>query len=274
MIEETRATNEAGGNQRGMPRRWLACVALLFLAQGLVFVAIGYVKPAYVDPIAAERIRSGIECERGIPNTDENLRCNSTVWHRSMGALRTEKWTFIDAGGGLLASALTLFGFSWWSGQKSWRQLSTARSAWSVLALVSLSWLVQIPAHGLFFLTEGSRDYYPHWADSIAIPMFEIQNLVLGLFLPYIFIWMVFVVGARLSVPVLLTVSGRPIVNIFWTAAAALLVVPICLYLTVAILYGPILMVPFLWLTLWLALCARAAALSRHQSNRTSATAY
>jgi len=43
--------------------------------------------------------------------------------------------------------------------------------------------------------------------------------------------------------------------------------VPVGLVLVGAILEGPIVMVPFLWLTLWLILCARAAALTRHRPN-------
>jgi hypothetical protein len=124
---------------------------------------------------------------------------------------------------------------------------------------------MQIPAYYLFFVTEGMRDYYPQWADSIAIPIFEIQDAVHGLFLPYIAIWLVLVVCARLSVQVFSTVRGRPLVNAFWTGAAALLLMPIGWYLIIAILDGPLLMVPFLWLTVWLALCARAAALTRHR---------
>jgi hypothetical protein len=267
MIEEPEATREAGGDQRRLPRRWLLYVALFLAATGLVFVVTGFLMPAYKDPVAAERIRSGFECERGIPNHSENLRCDSKTWHRSMNALRTNKWSLVDGGGGLLASALMLFAFSWSSGQRSWGQLLTARSGLLMLALAGLSWLVQIPAYVLFFITEGARDYYPHWADSIVIPIFETRSLVLGLFLPYMSIWLIFVVGARLPVALFSTVPGRPLVNAFWTGATALILVPVGLYLISAVLDGPIMMVPFLWLTFWLALCARAAALTRHRPN-------
>jgi hypothetical protein len=91
------------------------------------------------------------------------------------------------------------------------------------------------------------------------------QSILLRLFLPYIAIWLIFIVGARLPASVFSNVPGRPLVNAFWTGAAALLFVPIGLVLIGAILEGPILMVPFLWLTLWLTLCARAAALTRHR---------
>jgi hypothetical protein len=208
-----------------------------------------------------------LECERGIPNKSENLRCDDELWHHSMSAVRTNKWNFVDGGGGLLASAVMIFVFFWWSGQKSWRQLVTPKSRLLLLALASLSWLIKIPAYELFFVTELMRGYHPHWADSIAIALSQTQGVVLRLFLPYIAIWLIFVVGARLPAPLFSSVPGRPLVNAFWTAAAALLLVPIGLCLIGAILDGPILMVPFLWLTLWLALCARAAAVSRHRSN-------
>jgi hypothetical protein len=223
--------------------------------------------PAYTDPVAAERIRSGFECERDIPNNNENRQCDNNLWHLSMNALRTNKWSLVDGGGGLLASALTMFVFRWLSGQKSWRQWSTPKSSLSILALASLSWLMQIPAYDLMFIAELTRGYHPHWADSIAIPILETQSVVLRLFLPYIAIWPVFVVGARLPTSVFSTLPGRPLVNAFWTTATALLLLPIGLYLIGTILEGPIVMVPFLWLTLWLLLCARAAALTRHRPN-------
>ena len=138
----------------------------------------------------------------------------------------------------------------------------TAKKSLWILTLASLCWLMQIPASLLFFPTEGARDYYPHWADSIAIPIFQIREVVLGLFLPYMAIWLFFVVGARLSAQVF---SGQPLVNAFWTGAAALVLVPIGLYLIIAILDGPILMVPFLWLTVWLVFSMRAAALTGYR---------
>jgi len=265
MIEELSATREVADDQPRMPRRWLVYLALLFAATGLVSVAVGSLMPAYTDPHVAERIRSGLECEPGIRNTNENLQCDTELWHRSMKTLRTNKWSLVDGGGGLLVSGLMMSIFFWWNRQKSWRQLSTPRSSLLILALAGLSWLMQIPAYGLFFMTELMRGYYPHWADSIAIPMFHFQSILLRLFLPYMAIWLLFIVGARLPVALFSTVPGRPLVNAFWSGATALLLMPIGLVLIGAILEGPILMVPFLWLTLWLMLCARAAALTRHR---------
>jgi hypothetical protein len=84
-------------------------------------------------------------------------------------------------------------------------------------------------------------------------------------FLPYMAIWLLFVVGARLPARVFSNVPGRPLVNAFWTGITAVLFVLVASVLVGAILDGPILMVPVLWLTLWLLLCARAAALTRHR---------
>ncbi len=240
-------------------------LALLLLAVGLALVIIGSLMPAYTDPMAAERIKSGLECERGIANTDKNQQCDSRLWYRSMDALRTNKWSLVDSGVGLLASGSTAYAFLWWNRQKSWRQLSTPKSIWPILALVALAWLSQIPAYELHFLIELMRGYYPPWADSIAIPIYQFRSILLRMFLPYMAIWLFFVVGARLPVVVFSTIPGRPFANTFWTVASALLLVPLALVLIGAILEGPIVMVPFLWLTLWLVLCARAAALSRHQ---------
>jgi hypothetical protein len=254
--------------QRQFPRRWLTYVTLLIAAAGLMILIIGTLMPAYTDSEPAERIRLGLECERGIPNTDKDRRCDSQLWHRSMNSLRTSKWSLVDGGAGLLLSGLTTCVFFWWRGRKPRRLWLTPKSTLSILALAGLCWLVQIPAYALHFITEMTRGYYPHWADTIAIPMIESESILLGLFLPYMAIWLAFVVGARLPVSLFSTVPGRPLVNVFWTGASALLMVPIVLVLIGAVLEGPTVMVPFLWLTLWLALCARAAALARHRPTR------
>lgn len=223
--------------------------------------------PAYTDPIAVERIKIGSECEVAVPNPkkDESPPCESTVWHRSMAGLRTYKWRLVDLGNGLMVSVLTLFVFAKWHARKSGRAVGTPKRAVSIVVLAMVSWLAIIPASTMLYFVELRRDYYPWWADSIAIPIFETGVVVLVLLLPYIALWSIFVVGARLPAPILLTVPGRPFVNIGWTAATVLLLFfPAIFGLVITILDGPILMVPFLWLTFWLAMCARAAALSRH----------
>jgi hypothetical protein len=246
-------------------RRGLFYLALLFFIIGAISIAVGSFMPAYSDPGAVERIRSGSECELGVPNKSDRSRCDSEVWHRSMDALRTYKWRLIDVGGGLLASALSIFVFAKWNGRTSWKEMTTPKRSLSIVALVALVWLMQIPAFMLFFAAEVTvRDCCPWWADSVAIPIFQTDAVVLLLFLPYVAVWLFFVGGAQLPVTVFRNVPGRPMINILWTGAAVLLCVPIVLYLINAILDGPVLMVPFLWLALWLALCARAAALSRH----------
>jgi hypothetical protein len=265
MIEESGATREADCGQPRLSRRWLICLAQLLAAAGLLLLVIGSVMPAYTDPVAAERIREGLECELGIPNTNSNQRCDSELWYRSMNTLRTSKWSLFDGGAGLVASGLTLGAFFWWSRRKPWRDVSTPKSSLSILALAGLSWLAQIYAYELYFLTEFVRGYDPHWADSITIPIFQFRRVLLRLFFPYMVVWLILLVGARLPAPVFSTIPGRPLVNAFWTGATALLLVPVGWVLIGAILEGPIVMVPFLWLTLWLTLCARAAALTRHR---------
>src|SRR6476661_3423591 len=116
------ATREARGDRPRLSRDWFVYLAVLLAAAGLVCVVIGSLMPAYTEPVVAERIRSGAECERGVPNTNENRQCDSALWHRSMDTLRTNKWSLVDGGGGLLASASMMFVFCWWSGQKSWRR--------------------------------------------------------------------------------------------------------------------------------------------------------
>jgi hypothetical protein len=241
-------------------------LALILIAIGAISIAVGSFMPAYTDQVAAERIRSGVECELGVPNKNDNFQCDSQMWHRSMDALRTYKWPLVDLGAGLLASALSILIFAKWAGPRLLRELVTPKRRWLLVALVAFAWLMQIPAYSLYFIAEVSlRDCCPWWADSVGLPLMQTQQVVLILFVPYVALWLVFIVGSRLPVPVFLTVPGRPFVNIIWTGAALFLGVPLTLYLINTIIDGPIVMVPFLWLTLWLVLCARSAALSRHR---------
>ncbi|WP_431205155.1 hypothetical protein ACQ86E_09425 [Bradyrhizobium betae] len=224
--------------------------------------------PAYTDVVAAERIRTGQECEPGIPNANPDRRCPDEQWYKAMNNLRTRKWRFVDAGAGLVASGLTVCGFMWLGRKKTWRELSTPKGSLWIIGLASAAWLLQIPAYDLLFMTELARGYYPPWSDSVMIPMSQVQDILLWLFLPYLVIWLVFVVGSRLPVKVFSNASGRPLVNAFWTGVTALLFVPIALILIGAILDGPTMIVPLLWLVLWLLLCARSAALTRHRPAR------
>ncbi|MBB4374216.1 hypothetical protein GGD63_007045 [Bradyrhizobium sp. cir1] len=253
-------------NHRGPSRRWLVYFALFLTLAGGLAVAIGWHLPAYTDAEAAERIRAGLECEPGIPNRDQDHRCPHELWRSSMDGLRTGKWGFVDTGAGVLLSGLTWCSFLWWTRGRSLKQLSTPKHGLSIIALASAAWLLQIPAYNLSFMTELARGYDPPWSDSIIIPISEVQSVLLWLFLPYVAIWLLFLVRARLPAKVFSNVSGRPLVNAFWTAVTALLFAPVALVLIGAILDGPVMTVPLLWLTLWLLLCARSAALTRHQA--------
>jgi hypothetical protein len=264
MIERPIETREA--NVQGQySRRWLSRLIVLIAVAGAILLIIGLLLPAYTDSEAAERIRSGFECEPGIINPEKNRQCDEQLWRRSMNSLRTGKWRFVDSGVGLLLSGLTMYVFFWWRRRQPGRLWLTPKSILSILALAGLCWLMQVPAYALHFMTEVARGFHPHWADSIAISMIDSESILLGLFLPYMAIWLVFLVGARLPVSIFSTAPGRPLLNAFWTGASALLMVPTALVLIGAVLAGPTLMVPFLWLTLWLALSARAAALTRHR---------
>jgi hypothetical protein len=265
MIEHSSAAPRLADDRRWMRLSSLGSISIIVSILGAILLATGLWMPAYTDSVAAERIRSGSECERGVRNENENLQCNNEQWHRSMDSLRTDKWQFVDLGSGLMASALSILAFAKWKGRKSWSEMATPRRKLSFLILVSVCWLMQIPGYDVFYLMELTRGYHPWWADSIGIPIYETRRLVTNLFLPYLGIWLCFVVGARLPARAFSMVANRPVVNFFWTVSSVLLAAPVGLCLMDAIFEGPTLMVPFLWLTLWLTLCARAAALTRHR---------
>jgi hypothetical protein len=214
-IKEQNDTLKPAGSQSRLLRHWPICLALLVVAVGFLLVAIGASMPAYTDPVAADRIRSGLECRRGVPNPDVDRLCSNEIWHRSMNELRTIKWGLVDQGGAMLASGLTMCVFLCWSRRKSWRKWSTPRWNFSVLALAAVAWLIQIPAYDLFFITELTRDHLPHWADSISIPMLASHTNLFQWFLPYMAIWSLFVIGARLPARIFSNLPGRPLVNAF-----------------------------------------------------------
>lgn len=251
-------------DHRGGFRRWLVYLALVMTSVGSLAVTVGWLMPAYTNAVTAERIRAGQECEPGVPNTSQDHQCPDELWHSSMDNLRTNKWHFVDVGAGLLMSGLMWCGFLWWTRKRDLRDLSTPKSGLGIIALASMVWLLQIPAYDLLFISELSRGYLPPWADSITIPMSQVQAILISLFIPYLVIWLLFVVGARLPAPLFSAAPGRPLINAIWTGLAALLLVPVILVLIGAIIDGPTMMVPLLWLSVWLVLCARAAALSRH----------
>jgi hypothetical protein len=212
-------------------QRWIFSLAKVLAFAGVVLVAIGTAVPAYKDPKAAQLIFSGAECEVGVPNRNENLHCDSVVWQRSMESLRTSKWLIVDVGMGFLASALSfaLFGaYCRRAGIKSWTDLRTPKSSATIVVLAGISWFAQIPAYLILIVVElAFRDCCPWWADSVAIPIFEIPRLVGALFFPYmaiwLFIWGVFLFKSRLPASILLTVPGSPMSDILWTTAALLL---------------------------------------------------
>jgi hypothetical protein len=252
-------------------RRWILSVASVLALIGFVLVAIGSMMPAYSEPKAAQLIFSGAECVVGVPNPDPGLVCADDVWTRSMASLQTGKWRYLDAGMGLLASALTLVVFGWYCrrvGWEAWADLKTPRRAGTFVILASICWFVQIPAQLVsLFVAFTTRDCCPWWADSMIIPMVEIPMVGVALFFPYLAIWVCLWLGflfrSRLPAPFFLIVPERKAVTILWTVATLVLAAPLMLYLGYTVLNGPTLMVPFLWLSLWLVLCLRAAALSR-----------
>ena len=62
--------------------RWLGYLAVLSAVAGLMLLVTGYLMPAYTDSVAAERIRSGAECKRGVPNTNEDRQCETDPGRR------------------------------------------------------------------------------------------------------------------------------------------------------------------------------------------------
>jgi hypothetical protein len=248
----------------------LVVVGLLALVGG-AFLITGLFTPPYRDADAALQVIFGKECELGVPNPSHNQICDSDTWHRSMERLLTNKWPYIDFGIGLIVFSISLAVFGWFYHRKGclrWREIQTPKTFTTIILMAALCWLIQIPAYLMSLFVELSRNYYPWWADSFAIPLSEIPSGLIALFVPYLLLWaaigLVFFYKSRLPTPVFPPMSEAFFRHAVWTTLTTIIAAPVLFDLGSVLVYGPSLMVPFLALTLWLLICARAAALNRH----------
>ena len=244
----------------------LVAMALALAAAGGALIRVSADMSPYTDSALAERLKSGAECEPGVPNPNPTV-CDRATWDRSMRAVTTEKWHYLDRGKGLIASALRLLAFALYCsirGETKLRNLRTPRRATTILILLGGAWLTQVPAFWMLLYTYLERGYFARWADGHAmlthIDIWAVLILLVPLVLSF---WLIFLYRSRLPVPLWLTIPGRPWLTVFWSLVALPLFVYFMAGLVSAIRQNAIL-VPPMALCVWLVLCARAAGLSRH----------
>ncbi len=250
-------------------------VGLLALVGG-AFLITGLFTPAYRDADAVQQVIFGKECEPGVANPSQDGMCDSKIWHRSMESLRTNKWPYVDFGIGLIVSSISLAAFGGVYHRKGclrWREIQTPKTFTVIFLMAAMCWLVQIPAYLMSLFVEFSRNYYPWWADSLAIPLSEIPSGLIALLVPYLLLWaaigLVFFYKSPLPAPIFPPMSGAFVRHALWTILTMIIAAPVLFVLGSVLVYGPSLMVPFLALTLWLLICARAAALNRYTIAKT-----
>jgi hypothetical protein len=248
----------------------LMVFALGLASAGAILLWISSDMPVFTNSAVAERVWSGQECEPGVPNPNPP-ECDTETWVRSMRGLSTSKWDYHDIGSGLIASALTLLAFSLCfhlRGERTLRSLRTPRHVGAVLAIFAASWLMQIPAFIFSRQIEIERRYGPPWADAQSMSTHIANFGVLVFLVPLTFLfWLIFFHRSRLPAPLWLTVPGRPWLTAFWTLVAALPFALFAGYLVAAHISNTAL-VPIGWVGIWVVLCGRAAALSRHLQDR------
>jgi len=61
----------------------------------------------------------------------------------------------------------------------NFKTIYTLRRRWQYFVIANIAWFFLIPAGYVYYYLRGARGDYPMWADSIAIPMFYGQTIVL-----------------------------------------------------------------------------------------------
>ena len=91
-------------------------------------------------------------------------------WYTEREKLNTLRPLLNDTATGLLALAATLSLFQFLSGFPL-RGAQSPRRRWMVLAIYLFALAIQLPSAIVYYGVRQSRFEYPHWADSIAIPI-------------------------------------------------------------------------------------------------------
>jgi len=229
--------------------------------QGVASMSRAAAMPALTGPGRVEVLRSVL-----LPDDRAESAAFKIEYWREVGALNTGKWRLLERGRGFvvlagagLAAVLLL---RLWDARNLAR-VRTPRSARSFLLLGVLAWVGLVPAEWIALLELAGRGHLPYWADSAGLPMLSWAFVVLAP-LPVVvgLAWFGVLRRARLPASLWTWDRARPVRNLFWIVACAALALFFAALLARAVELGVFLAVPLAAVLVYLALSARAAALS------------
>ena len=194
-------------------------------------------------------------------------------WANEMHALRTGKWRRHDLGRGLITVALCLIGiivfFRLWDVRNA-LAIETPGSLLSMLLMITGTWLSVIVVNAADLSEAQERHHFPHWADSIGIPISSVAIIVLAA-------WPILLIGGWISargapLPVTLWAwdAMHPRWSAFWSAAYGTVALLILVSLITDGIRGYFLYIPLQLLAAYLVLSGRAAHLSRNARSRSA----
>lgn len=211
--------------------------------------------PGYLDPARASALRAADWTAAA------DLDAFTQDWFRQMDEVRTAKWDIQDFGVGLFTLSLTLLLAARFFGVRELtqiRRMNTPRTMHGFLIPGTIAWLGTTVSYVYVLFRNFSRDYYPSWADSIAIPLTAVPGPLLLLPIPLVLGWLI-LRRATLSVNLWIWNSARPLRSWSWAFFFSALCLLLGLFLLGAILNGDFILVPLALTGLYLCLSARAA---------------
>ncbi len=153
-------------------------IPAVLIAISILLAGIAWTIPAYSDP----------EWDKEFLSVDvsvENTRDPSKRWYSAKAAAQTPRNDLVDLSIGILGLAIstaTLFQLKSVNVVSDLWSLSTPGSRRNFLVAATLAWCSFVPAQWVALSFEVSRGDFPWWADSIAIPGYQILiAVVVGL---------------------------------------------------------------------------------------------
>jgi hypothetical protein len=230
---------------------------LFLVALGALVITFGESMPAYTDP----------GWQRRFADVDftavKDFDSLTTEWYAAKLEVETPRNRLVDLGMGFIALGVGFALLFALTHVRSFRDIGSLRSPstrYSFLALSAVVWLSFIPAEWNWLGYALSRGDYPHWADSIGIPMYAVQTFGQN-GLPVVLVGVLITLRGT-TLPVKLW--SRPILGRAYVVNIALIIAGI---LALLVLLSGVVSQPFLvpsaLFTLYLLLSGRAAAAVR-----------
>ena len=190
-------------------------------------------------------------------------------WHEEHDSLRTEKWALFDFGASLIAFAACFIMMVLLLRIQRLRDivsLKTPSHSWLILGFCLVAWFGLFYAEWQSILHDYQRETFPPWADTLAIPLFELtETAVIGCIVLTPLVWFLALRNAVLPAGLWIWRHNAPLRSWFFTVCAGISLCFGALGLWSALESGPYLMVPVIFLWVYATLAVRAAGISSPQ---------